>query len=144
MEVSPQAQLTFLGVDVFHVSFASQKPYLLNTPVDLQIIPKVFYPEDRPNDFNIVIEAKLTCAEYYDITIGVMGRFSINQELAPDLRKVFINSNAPAILFPYVRSFISTFSSNLGGSVNPIIIPPQFFKGDLEEVKLPLEPNAQS
>jgi preprotein translocase subunit SecB len=38
-------------------------------------------------------------------------------------------------MFPYVRAFITTLTTNLGNVTNPLIIPTQFFKGELEEVQ---------
>jgi len=52
-----------------------------------------------------------------------------------NLKKVFVNINAPAIMFPYVRAFITTLTTNLGNVTSPLIIPTQFFKGELEEVQ---------
>lgn len=45
-----------------------------------------------------------------------------------------VNSNSPAIMFPYVRAFISTLTTNLGNVTGPLLIPTQFFRGELEEV----------
>jgi preprotein translocase subunit SecB len=52
-----------------------------------------------------------------------------------NLKKVFVDINAPAIMFPYVRAFITTLTTNLGNVTSPLIIPTQFFKGELEEVQ---------
>ena len=46
--------------------------------------------------------------------------------------KPFIDINAPAIMFPYVRAFLSTLTANLGAGFPPIILPPQIFQGELE------------
>lgn len=55
-------------------------------------------------------------------------------ELVQNLKKSFVNTNAPAIMFPYVRAFIAMLTSNLGNVTGALNIPPQFFKGDLEEL----------
>jgi len=36
-------------------------------------------------------------------------------------------------MFPYVRSFITTLTSNLGDVTGSLVIPTQFFQGDLPE-----------
>jgi preprotein translocase subunit SecB len=54
--------------------------------------------------------------------------------LAQNLKKSSVNTNAPAILFLYVRAFIAKLTSNLGNGSGALNIPPQFFKGDLEEL----------
>ncbi len=48
-------------------------------------------------------------------------------------KKNFINANAPAIMFPYIRAFVTTLTSNIGLGMAPIVIPPHFFKGALED-----------
>ena len=135
MEIKQQTNLTFISADIINVTYTSHQPYLPNAPVNLTITPKVFYPKDFPNDFSIVIELSINSPEYYDIHVTAIGRFLIDTQLPDNLRKPFINSNGPAILFPYVRAFISTLTSNLGTSVNHVIIPPHFFIGDLEEIR---------
>jgi hypothetical protein len=37
-------------------------------------------------------------------------------------------------MFPYIRAFISIFTANLGNTTNGILIPTQFFKGNMDEV----------
>ncbi len=61
----------------------------------------------------------------------------------PDLKKAFVNANAPAIMFPYIRSFVTNLTSNLGNVTGPIIIPTQFFQGDLPEITPDLERNKE-
>jgi preprotein translocase subunit SecB len=138
MEVANQPKLTFHSIDIVNVSFVSQKQNVPpNIVANLQITPKVFYPENQPNDFSIIIEMSIKIPDYYDLSIIGLGTFTIEAELSADIKKGFVNFNAPAIMFPYLRSFVSTFSSNLGKAANPIIINPHFFKGDLQEIKIP-------
>ncbi len=48
--------------------------------------------------------------------------FSINQETLKDSAKhLLIHQNSPAIAFPFLRSFIHSFTVNLG--ISPIILP---------------------
>ena len=135
MEIKQQPNLAFSGVDIIQVSYVSKQPYNGTANVNMELNPKVFYPDDKPNDFQIIIEATIACPDYYEISFAAAGRFTINPSLSEPIRKAFINNNAPAILFPYIRAFISTFTSNLGSSVGSVLIPPHFFKGDLEVLK---------
>jgi preprotein translocase subunit SecB len=135
MEIKQQKNLSFNGVDIFQVSYISKQPYNGTASVNLELNPKVFYPDGKPNEFSIIIEASINCPDYYEITFAASGRFTIDPSLTDPVRKSFINNNAPAILFPYIRAFVSTFTSNLGSSVGAVLIPPHFFKGDLEVIK---------
>jgi preprotein translocase subunit SecB len=141
MEVNKQPILTFNGVDIVDVNVHIEKQVAKGNqpPIELKILPKVFFPSERPKEFIIIIDITLTGKGYFSISAVALGLF-----MFPDLRdeirsqKSFININAPAIMFPYVRSFISTLTANLGANFSPIIVPPHFFQGDLQEH---LEPN---
>jgi preprotein translocase subunit SecB len=56
------------------------------------------------------------------INIDCTGSFSFNPECEEKILKNFFYVNAPAILFPYIRAYISTISVLSGYSV-PITIP---------------------
>ena len=63
--------------------------------------------KDREDKLNIEVEAK--------------GFFEFDKELDADTRSRFFNVNAPAILFPYVRAYITTLTSLSG--ICPVILP---------------------
>ena len=148
MEVKHQTLLNFSGVDFVNVNVHIQNPipHDQNPTADLGLIPKVFYPKERPNEFIIIFDIKLVCKTYFNISIVAFGFFALPEYKGTDIReeKDFININAPAIMFPYVRSFISTLTGNLGTNFKTMIIPPHFFKGDLEEHKELTEENKKA
>lgn len=132
MEVNNQIRLKFHGVDFPIINLNSINPKdREDLQIDINIIPKVFYPENFPNEFKIVQEIKLTSENYFDLFIVGIGSFELIGEIKDELKKNFVNLNAPAIMFPYLRSFISTLTSNLGQTTGTLTIPPQFFKGEL-------------
>lgn len=133
MEVSKQTKLTFHGVDILNVNFNAFSPRQEALNIDVNCVPKVFYPIDNPSVFRIIMDIDLKDERYFDLKVRAVGNFELDSELNDELRKHFVNSNAPAIMFPYIRSFISTLTANLGNIVGPLIIPTQFFRGDLEE-----------
>lgn len=139
MEVKVQPILKFLGIDIVNVNLNIMTPYdhEKKPPVDINIVPKVFYPEDRPEEFTIIMDLTVNSKEYFNISIVAFGGFSINGKSSDPGFKPFINVNAPAIAFPYVRAFLSTLTSNLGAGFPPLIIPPHFFQGEMEEYKPP-------
>jgi preprotein translocase subunit SecB len=137
MDVKVQPILKFQGIDIVNVnvnlinSFDHEK----QPPIDMTIVPKVFYPEDRPNNFTIIVDLKVSSKDFFNISIVAFGGFSLNKSTNEADSKPFININAPAIMFPYVRSFLSTLTANLGAGFPPIILPPHFFQGEMEEYK---------
>jgi len=134
MEVKEQIKLNFHGVDFYSVQFASVKPLDKNKNIELSIVPKVFYPIDSRLDFKIIFEIILKADDCFNLSIEAIGHFSIDKDVEESVKKSFVNANAPAIMFPYIRAFITTFTSNLGSVTGPILLPPQFFIGQLDEV----------
>jgi preprotein translocase subunit SecB len=135
MEVNKQTKLTFLGVDILNVNFNAIAPREGEVKINIDCKPKVFYPLDNKSFFKIVMDIELKDDRYFELAIRAVGTFELESELNEELRKIFVNSNAPAIMFPYIRSFISTLTANMGNVVGTLVIPTQFFKGDLEEIK---------
>ncbi len=140
MDVGNQPKLKFHGVDFINIKFNTDKQYDGQTGIDLNVDPKVFYPDDNELIFKIFMEISLHCDNYFDLSIVGIGNFEFDKEFDDlNLKKTFVNANAPAIMFPYVRSFITTLTSNLGNVTGPLIIPTQFFQGDLPEISVDLE-----
>lgn len=136
MEITPQPKLRFLGVNILNINLNAEHP-IAGKGLDLVIEPKVYFPADRNNNFSILMVVILKHEDLFNLSIQAAGDFLLESdvELEANVRKMFVNVNAPAIMFPYVRSFISTLTASIGPLVNPIIIPPHFFKGDIEELK---------
>jgi len=113
------------------------KPLEGEEKTDLNVDAKLFPMAEGSQEFRIWMEVEVKVQDCWEIKVSGFGDFELLSDLA-DIRK-FINVNAPAIMFPYFRSFISTLTANTGGSVPLITIPPRFFKGELEEVKIESE-----
>lgn len=134
MEVNKQPSLSFLGVDIVNVNFKVEKYIETRLQIDTietTVVPKIHFKEGTKH-FSIILECTCRKEDYFLLEVGAIGHFECSDDLTEDIKKFFINHNAPAIVFPYVRSFVSTFSVN-AGSIPKITIPTQFFKGDFEE-----------
>jgi preprotein translocase subunit SecB len=137
VEVSDQIQLKFHGVDFPVINLKSDNPFVQSpeNTINLNIVPKVFYPKEQPDFFKIIQEVNLSCENFFELSIIAVGTFELKADVDVNLKKNFVNNNAPAIMFPYIRAFISTLTSNLGNVTSPLTIPTQFFKGELEEIQ---------
>lgn len=135
MDVNKQTKLTFHGVDILNINFTAIAPRESDMKIDINCQPKVFYPVDNANLFKIIMDIELKGEKCFDLVLRAVGTFELDLELNDELRKMFVNTNAPAIMFPYIRSFITTLTANLGTVIGPLVIPTQFFKGKLEEIK---------
>lgn len=135
MDVKTQPKLRFQGVTFTNVHFDAISRYDGTKNISISVVPKVFYPESDPLHFKIIMEVNLNADGCFDFFLNGLGEFFFEKEMDDvQLKKNFVNINAPAIMFPYVRAFISTFTGNLGGILNSLVIPTQFFQGELEEI----------
>jgi preprotein translocase subunit SecB len=140
MEISEQPKLRFNGIDFLHINFnARKKSPIPNADLQLSVVPHVLFPKKEPTKFKIIVEINIGHPESFDLEILALGHFETDREIDAEIKKTLVNQNAVAILFPYIRSFVTTLTSNIGSSIEPIIIPIQFFKGELEEVLEPEE-----
>lgn len=131
-KIGKQENLRFDGVKFYSVHFDILGSPKENTEIDLDIVPKVMY--NTSTQFNIVYDVNLSVDDVFTLHLKAVGYFEISEELLENenINEQLINTNAPAIVFPYLRSFISMFTSNLG-TIPTLTLPTQFFKGKLEE-----------
>jgi preprotein translocase subunit SecB len=136
MPVTEQTNLSIIGISFPKVTFNASAPMdpLVQVPLELQITPKVFFPPNQRNIFNIIMEVRIREMKHFELEVVSVSMFSIAPDTSEETRNNFINRSAPAIAFPYVRAFIATLSANLGG-MPALVIPPQFFKDPVEEIK---------
>ncbi|MCE3279685.1 MAG: hypothetical protein K0S44_1876 [Bacteroidetes bacterium] len=83
-----------------------------------------FVSPDKKDFFGLVFAIKLENEEKsFSLSLDFVAHFiTINTEINADFMKGhFVTGNAPAIVFPYIRAFITNFFQNSG--YNPIILP---------------------
>ncbi|MCH4183322.1 MAG: protein-export chaperone SecB [Prevotella sp.] len=131
MEIKDQTKLSFLGVDITDLQFHSQRPRGKQMEIRTNFSPIAILSPNHKNVFSIVLDCELESKNYFVLSFKALGRFIASNDIDEKSKKAFINSNAVAIMFPYIRSFIATFTSNIGNSTGTLNIPTQFFKGSL-------------
>ncbi len=134
MDVVQQPKLAFHGVDIINLQFSASSIREENLEIKITCDPKVFYPEDRERMFNIIMDLSLEDGKYFDLKLQAIGTFEFGEDVDLEMKKQLVDANAPAIMFPYIRSFITTLTSNMGNTVGPLVIPTQFFSGEIERV----------
>lgn len=75
------------------------------------------------NEVNINFHIKIeNSKKTFSLNLKAIAQFSTKEEITEELKKSpFFEINAPAIAFPYVRTFISNLTLNMG--YNPILLP---------------------
>jgi preprotein translocase subunit SecB len=135
MEVKKQSHLKFNGVDILNVEYkAFQQFDKTKSNLNTQITPRIFFPKDNPSFFQILMTVELSAEDSFSLKVLAIGNFQFSGKISDKRKKIYSNANATAIMFPYVRAFISTFTSNLGIVTGTILLPTQFFKGEKEEL----------
>ena len=131
---SKQELMRFDGVKFYSVHFDILGKQKENTDIILDIRPRVLYNSDTK--FDIIYEVDLSVPDLFKLNLRSVGYFELSQEVLgnPNIKEQLVNTNAPAIVFPYIRSFISMFTANLG-TIPSLTVPTHFFKGKLEEYK---------
>lgn len=135
MEVKEQPILSFLGVDIINVNFSAFAPRSGELKINIKCDPKVFYPSDDKHTFKILMDVSLQNVDYFELSLKAVGSFFIDSEIEENIKTTLVNTNAPAIMFPYIRSFVATFTANIGDITGRLLIPTQFFSGKLEEIE---------
>lgn len=132
MEITNQARLSFSGVDILEVKFSAKKPFVGNDEINVSCTPYALLPKEQANTFHIIMDVEVSCESYFELSLKAVGLFKLSEDINETLKKQFVNINAVAIMFPYVRAFVSTFSSNTGSITGSLTLPTQFFRGNLE------------
>ena len=97
---------------------------------------KTFFNEDLDNKFVVAFSLSIASdnKERMSIEIFAQALFETSEAINGEFKtSYFANVNAPAIAFPFVRSFVQTLSVNMG--ITPIILPSYNFAQAFEESK---------
>lgn len=97
---------------------------------------KTFFKDDLDNKFVVAFSLSIASddKERMSIEIFAQALFETSEAINEEFKaSYFANVNAPAIAFPFVRSFVQTLSVNMG--ITPIILPSYNFAQAFEESK---------
>ena len=80
------------------------------------------FSDNNPNSFLIIFEIDLNIEESHLLSIRHLSEFSTSEVIKEnDRESKFFTINAPAIAYPFLRSFVSNFL--LSSGFKPIILP---------------------
>lgn len=73
-------------------------------------------------EFLVIFDLSLKLENEFLLTVEYMARFSTDNEINDEFKSShFVKGNAPAIVYPYLRAYISNFTLNSGFS--PVVLP---------------------
>ena len=138
--------ISFKGFKVINLSFQTEQQGLEdNVSVNYQTL----FSQESDREFMVLFKIALYTKDGTEIYLEYAGFFEADQAIKQD----FMNSsfpvvNAPTILYPYIRSFVSTLTMNAG--MPTVILPTVNFqalanqKKQAEQSELPLNPAAET
>jgi preprotein translocase subunit SecB len=135
MEVKNQAKLLFHSVDIVESQLQVKRSFNFESEIHLETTAELIQPT-ADGQFRIVMRVVMSVVDYFNLSVKGCGHFQLvdNELQGEQEAKQFIHNNAPAIMFPYIRAFITTLSAQTGQSLPPLVIPTQFFQGELSEM----------
>jgi preprotein translocase subunit SecB len=132
MTVLRQENLKFKGVSFISLNYNCTKPYD-NEEIVLNVTPSIFLHKESKDSFEIIMSVNVSAEGSFIIETNAIGAFTIGEDASDEYRKIFMNVNSPAIMFPYVRAFLSTITASFGtNATGTITIPAQTFTGELD------------
>lgn len=125
MNPTIQQRIKFLGFKIygFNLSSSEEKEPVLeeNLVLDISVTGRL-NTDTRKGFFllmNIVLASK---DKKFELILNSKSTFETDTEIDEDyLNDSMVQINAPAIVFPFIRAFINTVSTNAG--FKPIILP---------------------
>jgi len=138
MESVIQPKIKFDGINIVNVQVNVMQPSQEEEAqnVELNLDARLFPLEEGSREFRIWMEVEVQVRDFWLVKVAGFGLFELSEDLTAEEMRSLINVNAPAIMFPYFRAFISTLTANCGGSLPSVMLPPRTFVGEMEEVKL--------
>ena len=93
----------------------------ISEDISIELERKSMSNEDE-NLYRLEFGVKIADKEQnLQVYANLIGLFEFDSDIDDRTISIFFNINAPAILFPYVRAYISTLTSLSG--IRPIILP---------------------
>jgi preprotein translocase subunit SecB len=127
------SRLRFIDYVVDHVEFTNNPAFNAES-VDIKFDIRHEVALEIPDAYVTVHLNIFTDAEAnnypFSFSVSTTGHFQIDAE-NPEDAMAFLNVNAVAILFPYVRALVTTYTAN--ANVPPLILPPMNIAKMLEK-----------
>lgn len=123
MKMKDESQLVFLGYVVKQITFINKR----EPEEDFEKL-ELLFKKDIVNDNSSIAHVSLSANIFdgnpedpqFKFETTIIGKFDIGQ-LDPNLISIMLNNNCLAIMFPFLRALISTYTTL--ANVNPILIP---------------------
>lgn len=115
------AKFRFKDYKIIDASIHLDPSVDINKKMNVEITPQSF-TLDEDHIYKLQIDTKVSNTDnQFSVFVSIIGTFEFDSDLTAESKDKFFRINAPALLFPYIRAYISTLTS-LSGMV-PVILP---------------------
>ena len=122
--MSTESEFKFLGYRVTKIAldikneFFVQHESKFNTAIDIQ----QNFVEQNNRFVEVVLNIKVTDEQgNFDFILLVRGGFEASKEMPDELFRALATVNAPAILYPFARAIVTTYTAQ--ANIPPIFLP---------------------
>lgn len=133
MESKNQSNLSFHNVDIVESRLQVKRRYNFEQSVQMETTAELIRP-NQVGHFEILMTIHLKVESYFELMVKGIGYFSIDPAITGKDYTDLVHGNATAIMFPYLRAFVSVLSANCGQVLPTLVVPPQFFQGTLNTI----------
>jgi preprotein translocase subunit SecB len=121
--MSAKSPLEFISFHVYKVVFDRPMGVNIDGEFEISVQHIVKIHEDNKNDFvnEMLVNVKHK-VHPFSLQVLAWGLFKINEEVPPPVYANFINVSSPAIMFPYMRAFVTNLFLQAG--MTPLVISP--------------------
>lgn len=115
------AQFRFLGYKILKSIVQIENKEDLSLEMNIEFNGKNVV-DNNDLKFNLQLDSKITNEDNSIlIEVSMVGLFEFDRDINDIQKKNFFETNAPAILFPYVRAYIGSLTALSG--IRPIVLP---------------------
>lgn len=115
------AKFRFLGYKILKSVIEIENKEDLNQKMNVEFNGKNII-DNEDHKFNLQLDSRITNEDNsIIIEIVILGFFEFDSNLTEAQKESFFDTNAPAILFPYVRAYVGSLTSLSG--IKPIVLP---------------------
>lgn len=115
------AKFRFKDYKIVEASIHISPDGIISNDMSVEIKPQNCVSDSDLN-YKLQLDINISNSEnQFSVFVSIVGLFEFDSDLEPEAKENFFKINAPSILFPYVRAYISTLTS-LSGMV-PVILP---------------------
>lgn len=121
--MSTAAEFKFLGYRVSSIQMEIDEAFMhQKEEMEQNITVTPTFDTQNPNQVVVQMDTRVASkSKLFQFNLTIQGAFQANERFPEELFEKLAQQNAPAILFPFIRSIISTYTAQ--ANIPPIILP---------------------